>query len=491
MRRVIALVIGILLAAAPALAQNEPEYTAFYVARLLSEDGTQIEAEFQVYNLGADATQSADVALRELGDSTVLATSDVPPLASGETYDLLLSFPVSRFSDVTPEAETVVFELNITSPEFDPVRRLAEFTIPAAPAQPAAPSGGTPQQPATTPGTGTLTTVQQFIEDTVPFEIDLSSRVQLAGLVAIVAALVVMLWLLWVIVRLLFVPKPTYPLNPPPYAGMPQMNPDSIHGRRQMWQQVAQHGSMLAEETEGNLHARKLLTDMSGERFSGWKIVGVRASQYDTYGRVTRTQVIAPNRILRRLNRTIDRAEVIEPDTARQRVRPVAKWLTGQLRGSINKRNAALPIALDVKFKGAHGEVNIFFELYQFQVGAWRKLDRWQPEMTVTGKSIYEAYTYTIHGWQHGETMRQFRRRLRDDMTYLLTEMVLCTPPPLEPTTRQTKEVEATDAQRTTQQSQPPVRSGAASTENNMRPVSPDVDESLMDTMTNSPQESS
>jgi len=139
-----------------------------------------------------------------------------------------------------------------------------------------------------------------------------------------------------------------------------------------------------------------------------------------------------------------------------------------------------------VKFKGEHGEVNIVFELYQFQLGAWRRLDSWQPDMTVPGKAIHEMYTYTIHGLHDGETMRHFRKRLRDDMTYLLTEMVQCTPPATAPAPGTATQTQAnmqaapraamadvgTDEMGLTQQSQPPV-SFAKTTQTSLRPVPP------------------
>ncbi|MEO1442550.1 MAG: hypothetical protein AAFV33_19265, partial [Chloroflexota bacterium] len=448
MRRLIGFIgilTGILAATvAPLHAQGTaPEYTAFSIARLLSEDGTQVEAEFLVSNVGGDATEPATVELSELGSDVALAASEVPPLAAGETYELLMSFPVRAFADVEPETENVVFELVITSTEFSTIRRLAEFTIPAVPddlqppaqsEQPVQPQPTTPDttgnatEPATNPLQDIIEQAQVQVDaatEALPFDLNLSEPVQLAGALAALLVAIIVIWLVVVLFRLLFIPRPTFPQNPPPYLGMPQMHPDSIPGRRQMWQQVAQNSSMMAENTEGNLHARKIITDTAGNRFSGWKVVGMRASQYDTYGRVTRTQVIAPNRVLRRLSNTLNRAETLPEKAVRRRVRPAANYMVRQLNRRINKRGAALPIALDVKFRGEHGEVNIRFELYQFQLGAWRELDRWQPEMTVPGKFIYEAFTYTIHGLHTNESMREFRLRLRADVTYLLAEMVL------------------------------------------------------------------
>ncbi len=480
--------------AVPVYAQQEqqpppPEYTAFSIARLLSDDGTQIEAEFLVSNVGGDATETAQVELRQLGGTALLARGEVEPLAAGGTAQLLLAFPLSEFDSVEPETENVVFELVITSPEFGRERLLAEFTIPAAPGQPAAQNTPAPTSSEDTGGTGDglrvqmLTTIEGWLAF-LPFDVDLEDPVQFASLLGVVLFVLVLVWLLAVIMRLLFTPKPAFPANPPPYAGMPALNPDSLGGRRQMWQQVAQNGSMLAELSEGNLHARKLLLDTNDVRYSGWRAVGLRAGQYDTYGRVARTQVVAPRGVLRRLNRAMRKAPDLTPQAANRRAKPVARFLARRLNRRIKKRGAGLPIALDVKFRGEHGEVNIVFELYQFQLGAWRLLDGWQPEMVVTGKAIHDSYTYTVHGLLPEETMRDFRGRLRDELTYLLAEMLLCTPPappPAAPTQQGQRPVSAAVE---TQENLQAVSGYSAPATASMRPVPPESDDSaVMDTV--------
>lgn len=500
MRRVALLWICLLMAL-PAAAQqpdSPPTYTAFYIARLLAESGTAVDVEFVVSNQGGPASQTAQVELRELGNPALLDSAQIPPLGEEETYEVLLTVPLNAFPDVTYEQEQVVFELSINSPEFERVRLSTQFTLPAPPPgvelPPPATATATPTTPSTTTdGPDWLTQAQEGLTaavQTLPLEnldVDFNDPVQVGWLVLVIVGVAVVLWIISVIFRLIFIPAPTYPNHPPPYADMPQRNPDSIPGRRQMWQPVAQNGSMLAEDIEGTLHPRKLLEDTTGERYAGWKIVGLRASQYDAYGRVARTQVIAPRGRLRRLNNAIAHAESIAPSEAERRVRPVAKYLARQLRRQINKRGAGLPIALDLKFRGIHGEVNIYFELYQYQVGAWRRLDRWQPEMTVPGKFIYETYTYTVHGIQPDESMRDFRKRLRTDITHRLTEMVLCTPPPIQPAPPRADESNRAPTPEQpsppvefdvgeTQQSQPPVRDDAPPTDNAVAPVPPPDD---------------
>jgi hypothetical protein len=503
MRKVFAfLLISLLgLLTGSVFAQTAPDYTVFFIARQLSTDGTQVEANFVVSNGGGDATQPAVTALGILGEQDTLAVGKVPALESGSTHSLTMAFPVSAV-DASPD-QNLTFELTITSPELGEIQRLAEFSIPSS--QVVIPPGATKAPPTNPPQIETPTTttdentvaggIRERVESWLgflPFAVDLTNRThQLIG-VGVLAVLVIIIWLMTVIFRAIFSTKPSFPPHPPPYAGMQQMHPDTLPGRRQMWQFVAQHGSMFAEESEGNLHARKLLMGADDIRFSGWKVVGIRASQYDTYGRIARTQVIAGKSQLRKLNAAISRATVIPEDAARKRVRPVALNLARQLNRRINKRVANLPVAVDVKFRGAHGEVNIVFELYQFQMGGWRRLDSWQPEMTVSSRSLYEFYTYTIYGMNPGESMGDFRKRMREEMIYLLTEMVMCTPPlsGIQPTTpppmRPPQSASAGSKKATSEHKRVNL---SAPTTTSMRPVPPAESEeeaSLMDTIVRS-----
>ena len=48
--------------------------------------------------------------------------------------------------------------------------------------------------------------------------------------------------------------------------------------------------------------------------------------------------------------------------------------------------------------------------------------------MTVVGKTIYESYTYNLHGLSPGESPKDCQRRLADNLTVVLTEMIKGTP---------------------------------------------------------------
>ncbi len=254
----------------------------------------------------------------------------------------------------------------------------------------------------------------------------------LAGIVAAIGSVLIVLWLLTLIYRLLIRRPPSFPAWQPAYHPNPLAHPDSTAGRRQLWQTVALSDVLPASAEPGAAAARKLLTDMSGVPLKGWQIVGLRLCQYDMYGRVARTQVIAPRRLLRPLNRAVAHnqrwtAEKIA-SACRRAARPLAREMAGRAR-----RTPALPVAVDVRFSGLRGEVRLFFELVQAGPAGWQRIDFWEPEMLMSGERLLENYAYALLGQQPGETPRQFRTRLADDLTHTLTAMIVIPPPPPPP----------------------------------------------------------
>jgi hypothetical protein len=236
-----------------------------------------------------------------------------------------------------------------------------------------------------------------------------------------------MLLLLILVLRLLLRRDPKFAVEPPPYANMPTLSPSSNAGRRQGWQFHA--NSDLAppyHAEEGATHIRKVLTGMEGGKLLNWQIEGLRLSQYDQYGRISRSEVIARPRTLRRLNRIAGKAREadVEVEKLQRRLDGVVKPLARRLRSNINRRSSTLPIAMDLRFEGGHGEVRIFFELYQLDHGRWQRVDAWEPEMMVRGTAIHENFTYTLRGLQPGEEFKDFTPRLADDMVQLLLAML-------------------------------------------------------------------
>jgi hypothetical protein len=252
--------------------------------------------------------------------------------------------------------------------------------------------------------------------------------VHIAVAIGIGGAVLILLLLILPIWRLLFRKTPQFGNFQPPYANMLPVDPNTTVGRRQQWQQHAQNGSLPQPCIDGNTLARKLLIGVDGDNFAGWRVKAIRMSQYDMYGRVARTQALASGKSVKRLDWAVRKSGSLDAERVARRVRPVAKALVKEFQKRLNQRNSMLPIALDIRLQGTHGDVRIVFDLYQCQYAQWQRLDGWEPEMTVVGKTIYESYTYNLHGLGPGETMKDFRRRLTDNLTAVLTEMVKGTP---------------------------------------------------------------
>jgi hypothetical protein len=235
------------------------------------------------------------------------------------------------------------------------------------------------------------------------------------------------------ILRLLFSRPPTLPAWQPPYVITTLIDPNSTNGRRQLWQQHAESDTLPSPCAPGNYMVRKLLIGSDGVKLHGWKVTGLRVSQYDRYGRVARSQTVMPNGVVKSLNRAVRKsASLSDTKRAERAVRAAAHSLTTTILKKAGKQNAILPIALDIRFVGMHGEVRILFELFGCNAGMWQEIDHWEPEMRVVNGSIYENFTYTLLGQFPQETHKQFRQRLENDMRRLLVVMVQA-PPKLPP----------------------------------------------------------
>jgi hypothetical protein len=226
-----------------------------------------------------------------------------------------------------------------------------------------------------------------------------------------------------VILRLIFSRRPDYGGWQPSYANLLPIDPNTLNGRRQQWQGVAQNSLLPSTGAEGSVQVRKLPTDMNQKYLGAWHIVAVRMSQYDMYGRVNRSQIMASRSLINRLDWVARRYEKLSAEQMSRQLRPVARGLSREVRKKINERTGALPLALDVRLRARHGEVRIWFELFRRQYGQWTQIDRWEPEMMVQGKWMYETFTYTLFGQKPGEDLKRFQKRLQDDLLQELVDL--------------------------------------------------------------------
>ncbi|MCC6616963.1 MAG: hypothetical protein IT320_26060 [Anaerolineae bacterium] len=445
MRKAIVTVLLLLVATTAIYAQdvNQPDYAVYVVDRQISIDSTTIILQFGIYNIGsaADRQTTAELFL-EPDDTNPVATQALRPLdTQGDTEILTFELPVEDFptGSVTfrlevgigdiEAADSATIENNragvvITVPETTPgVSRTAR-----PPVQPSFTE--TPALPTATPApTREPLKILGLEIDTNRLPIPEDNRLLIPAIVALCGVGLILLWVLTVILRLIFPPPRTFEAWQPPYAAMPIQDQNTLAGRRQMWQQSAQSDSLEIPCLEGQYHIRKVLSGLNGENLLGWRVRGLRLSQYDIYGRVARSQTLAPGGLVRKLDRVVRKGSTLTDEEVDKRVRPIARKMVSAVMRKIGKRNMMLPIACDIRFRGAHGEVRILFELYQCANGRPQLIDHWEPEMTVVTGGIQENYTYTLQGIRQGETARTFRQRLQTDLAAVLKTMIYKRPP--------------------------------------------------------------
>jgi hypothetical protein len=415
MRRLVALALILLLTCAAAAARQSVNYQIREVGYQLS-DG-QVEVTFTVIN-GGEAVNAAEPVYLFDNDGNELASASIPPLvAGGKTPRQELAVPLDQF----PAGSRQTFYIVVGSDELPPANQrsqLSNVTVPipdtivgAAPT-PAAPGG------VVLPG---------------GFPVDLRNPSTVAALLGIIIIVALLLWVITVILRLLFSRPPALPAWQPPYVITPLIDPNSTNGRRQLWQQHAESDTLPLPCVPGNYMVRKILIGSGGAKLAGWRVTGLRISQYDRYGRVARSQTVLPKKTVKALDRAVRKSTSLDWDRAMKAVRPVAKALTAAYQKKAKKQSATLPVAVDIRFVGMHGEVRILFELYGCNGNTWHEIDHWEPEMRVVNGSIHENFTYTLLGQYPEETYKQFRKRFALDVNRALAALVQAPPPPPVP----------------------------------------------------------
>lgn len=440
MRRALLILICLLTVPVFAFAQDpdEPDYAVYVVDRQVSETAGTTVLQFGVYNIGAAATQTTSARLFvENDDDRLIGTETVRPIRdASDTEILTFSIPLDELpggnvtfrlevgiADIEPiDSATIgnnTARVGITVPgNATPIRRTPSPTIPPSPTASAA-----TDVPAATP---TLEPIRIPVLDIAidPGVLRVENPWIILGAVALCGVGLILLWVLTVILRLLFRTPPVFEAWHPPYPISAPADPNTLSGRRQMWQQSAQSDHLPSACVEGHYAIRKRLVGIDGSLLGGWRVRGIRLSQYDSYGRVARSQALASSRMAGRLNRAVRKAASLTKDEAERRTRPIARQMVSQFVRVINKRSAMLPVACDIRFRGTHGEVRIQFELFQCVNGVQQPVDHWEPEMTIVTGGIQENYTYSFSGMRQGETNRSFRQRLQEELTRALAAMI-------------------------------------------------------------------
>lgn len=395
----------------PVHAQEIRDYAISNISHAFTEDGSQVIIDLVITNEGADASTTAEIVVRVLTDDSQIYWSDtLNPLNSGESIAIRVPFDTQNF----PPGSRQSIEASVGIDAFElantPIaeNNVVSIVIPI---------------PEKRVVLDTSTPLAFDGDDVIVLGYPLS-RQRLVLFVVVLVGLVVVFWIFTVIVRLIFGRPPRFPTWQPPYGWMPNYDQQSLEGRRQAWQHHAQNGLLLTAPTEGNLHAVKLLMSIDGEMLANWDVSALRLSQYDTYGRIARSQSIASNKLIKRLNNTFRKRLTMQPDQLQKSLKPIASGLVKQFRKQIGHKNIFLPIAFDMRLEGRHGEVRILFELYQCRQQVWYRLDQWEPSMMVVSQMVQENLTFTIHGKMNDEKPREFFSRLEDDLIWLLMELI-------------------------------------------------------------------
>ena len=430
---------------------NPPDYAVRSIRTEYLQGGARIAVVFDVVNEGGAASVDATARVTDntgtaIGDAVIVAPL---PGFSG-TQTVRIEFPTYLFANrvgqtVSLTASVGIGEVEAANSEFvgNNTARIS-VQIPDLAAQP--PTGEDSAQAidanAEAVNDGGINGFIQSVLNggtTELFGTPIDSRLIVIGAVIALFVLLILIWVVTIVLRLLFSRAPVFPNWQPPYTTSTYLDPNSLPGRRALWQPHAQSDALPIPCYPGSFSARKLLTDMNGEKLGGWQVLGIRLNQYDMYGRVSRSQVIGDPRMVKRLNALAKRSKRLTLKAATRQTRGIAQKLTNELRKKLNKRAAMLPIALDVRFDGRHGAVRITFELHQCAGDGYQLIDTWQPEMVVTtqGGIIHENFTYTLSGQQQGEKRGAFVKRLRADigntLAALIAGKVIVPPPPPAP----------------------------------------------------------
>ena len=426
MRRIVLFLLIALILTMPVTAQDDagtpetaqaPDYQIF-VLEQPSLAGSNFTVRFGVYNIGGASDAEATVILTVATTGRQLGIQTVPAIPAQGTETVDFEFPAAGFDPGS--VQSLQASVGIDEVEMRGAATIGNnsvrvgFTVPQ----------DVPTAEADVDADGEAASGTSFTIPGLNVEVDLNNPTHLLGVIAVIVVLLILLWVAVTILRLVFQKTPTIGQWQPPYASLSMVDPDSAAGRRQLWQPHAQNDALMLPCSEGAYHIRKLLLGADGAMLSGWRLTSLRLSQYDMYGRVARTHTLASSGLVKRLDKAAHRRE-LDMERAQKAVRPVARSLVAQFDKRLSKKNAGLPVALDLRLRGTHGEARILFELFGCRHGEWQLIDSWEPEMIVVQGAIGENFTYTLFGQHQGEQYKDYRRRLEDELARTLAEMIL------------------------------------------------------------------
>ena len=383
---------------------------------------------FTVENKGGDAQEDAEILVTLYQSEGREIRETLPALSAGEKRDFEIRFPMAGLPP--NEISTIEVRAGIDQFELDgsPIARNNRQLVYINPEDAGIAAGADTGAGATSPTYDLYLPLVNLGINFVEAGVEVNGRLygggELLGFAGVILVALICLWLLSLMLRLVLRRPPKFEPWQAPYAVGAWTDPNSALGRRQGWQMHAQNSMIEAPRAPNRVAVIKRLTDDGGINLGGWKIQAVRTVQYDIYGRISRTEVVMPRAINKRLTRIARQAPGLDQVGLRKAIGPVAQRLCRYALAAIEKQNRMLPLALDMRFEGERDVARVHFELYQYRSDAWRLIDEWEPEMSKPGAPIPEHFTFSLNGQLPGENYREFRARLRGDVADLLAGLV-------------------------------------------------------------------
>ena len=389
-----------------------------------SADGSTAIVSFTITNQGGDAQEATNVTIAENRTGRIEKTVALRALAAGESLPFSTNLPLEAFSagDIFLKAEVGIDQYEVAGSAIARNNsQLFRINIDDARQTSLTP---TPESPRYDLWLPVINAGVIFVGDGVQINETTVTLAQIALVIVLLALALFFLWVLSLILRLILRRPPTFEVWQAPYAVNSYYDPDSTQGRRQSWQFSAQNSTIQAPCAEGQAVAIKRLVDRDGSVLGSWTISAVRTIQYDVYGRIADTETVMPLQLVKRLNALTESVSQLDNQQLNKSLEPIARRMGKAALAPVEKQNRMLPIALEIHFDGVPGVARILFELYQCRNSAWHLIDQWEPELLNTGRLIPENFTFALHGMLPGETYREYKQRLPQELAQLLGGML-------------------------------------------------------------------
>ena len=388
-----------------------------------SADASAAIVSFTITNLGSDAREESQVTIAENRSGRIETTVPLRALVAGESLPFTAELPLADFAagDIFMKVEVGIDQYEVAGSAI--ARNNSQlFRINIDEARQAI-TVPTPESPRYDLWIPIFNLGVDFAADGLLINNSPIATAQIVLVLALALLAVFLLWIIALILRLALRRPPAFDVWQAPYAVNSFFDPDSTQGRRQSWQFHAQNSAIQTPCVENQAIAIKRLVDREGNLLDSWTIKALRTLQYDVYGRISETETVLPLAIVKRLNDLARQKSDLDNQQLNKALQPIASRISKAALRPVEKQNRMLPLALEIRFDGAPGESRILFELFQCRNGAWHMLDQWEPELMSTGGGIQENYTYALNGMLPGETYREFKQRLPQDLVYVLGGM--------------------------------------------------------------------